>query len=269
VTNVNHATILTGKFPYEHGIIGNYYYNTETGEQGFIENLKVSQGTIIDYIRKQGGTTAFLSVKADVLDVFGRGVSFGICVERTNEILNRYLDMPNPPSIGSLDANTWILEACYRIIKKNNPDIVYCTTNDYMMHNYEPETKEAVAHMHEIDVLIGKIYDLDHTREIYITADHGINNKTAIINLQTIMNNKGFDVVCHPPVKDKHIQNHPYQEGGVLYLYLKNVDKKVEIIEFLEDNPYIESVCTKEEANRKYNLPVDKIGDYVVFSADG
>ena len=35
--------------------------------------------------------------------------------------------------------------------------------------------------MKEIDNWIGKIYDLDHTREIYITADHGMNKKTHLI----------------------------------------------------------------------------------------
>ena len=31
VTNVNHASILSGKFPSETGMAGNYYYNPVTG----------------------------------------------------------------------------------------------------------------------------------------------------------------------------------------------------------------------------------------------
>ena len=272
VTNVNHATILTGKFPCDHGVVGNYYYNRESGEQGFIENTGfINTETIIDYLYKKGASTAFLAVKENVLEVFGRNVKFGLSVEKPNEILVRYLDMSTPPSTGSLEANSWIMEACYRIIKKNNPDVVYCTTNDYMMHNYEPGTKKAMEQMHEIDKWIGKIYDLDPTREIYITADHAMNKKTTIVNLQRVMDRMGYEVVCHPPIKDKYIENHPYQEGGVIYLFLKNENdqKTEEMISFLEDSPYIDMVCTKEEANRKFNLPVDKIGDYIVLAADG
>ena len=37
VTNVNHACILSGKWPMDTGVIGNYYYDLETEEEGFIE----------------------------------------------------------------------------------------------------------------------------------------------------------------------------------------------------------------------------------------
>lgn len=37
VTNVNHACILSGKFPEETKVVGNYYYNPQTKEEGFIE----------------------------------------------------------------------------------------------------------------------------------------------------------------------------------------------------------------------------------------
>lgn len=271
VTNVNHATILTGKFPSEHGMVGNYYYNRETGEQGFIESSDFMKAeTILEILHKKGASTALLTVKGKVLEVFGRGVDFRISAQNPSDILVRYLDMPSPPPVGSLEVNGWILEACYRLLKKNNPDVVYCTTNDYMMHNYAPDTKEAIAQMKEIDRWIGKIYDLDHTRSIYITADHGMNKKTHLINLQAIMDRKDYKVVCHPPIKDRYIENHIYQEGGVLFLYFKNKqdEKTEEILSFLADSPYIETVCTKEEAAKKYNLPVDDIGDYVVLAAE-
>ena len=251
VTNVNHATILSGKFPCDHGMVGNYFYNKETGEQGFIESSDfIKTDTILEIMHNQGASTALLTVKGKILEVFGKGVDFRISVQNPSEVLVRYLDMPSPPPVGSLEANGWIMEACYRLLKKNNPDIVYCTTNDYMMHNYAPDTKEAILQMEEIDNWIGKIYDLDHTREIYITADHGMSKKTHLINLQTIMDRKDYEVVCHPPIKDRYIENHIYQEGGVLFLYFNNEndEKKEEILSFLEEAPYIEMVCTKEEA---------------------
>lgn len=271
VTNVNHATILTGKFPGGHGVVGNYYYNRETGEEGFIESSDfLKTDTVLDIMRRKGLSTALLTVKGKVLEVFGSGADFGLSAEKTDDRLLRHLDMPNPPAVGSLKANGWIFEACYKLLAKDNPDVAYCTTNDYMMHNYAPDTEEALSQMKEIDGWIGRIYDLDHSREIYITADHGMNKKTKLINLQTVMDNQGFEVVCHPPIKDRYIENHIYQEGGVLFLYFKNENhgEKEKILNMLEEAPYIELICTKEEAAERFDLPVDGIGDYVVFAAE-
>lgn len=271
VTNVNHATILSGEFPCEHGMVGNYFYDRVSGQQGFIECADFFKGdTILNIMHQKGASTALLTVKGKVLEVFGKGVDFGISVQDPKDILIRYLEMPPPPPVGSLEANGWILKACYRLLKKNNPDVVYCTTNDYMMHNYGPETEVAIKQMKEIDRWIGKIYDLDHSREIYITADHGMNKKSRIINLQNIMKKKGYEVVCHPPIKDRYIENHPYQEGGVLFLYFSEEDRKKEkqIVRFLEEAPYVELICTKEEAAKSFYLPVEGIGDYVVLAAE-
>lgn len=37
VTNVNHACILSGKWPEETKVVGNYFYDPTTGQEGFIE----------------------------------------------------------------------------------------------------------------------------------------------------------------------------------------------------------------------------------------
>ncbi len=271
VTNVNHATILTGEFPSKHGVVGNYYYKRDTGEQGFIESSEfMKMDTIMNLYSSRGKSTALLTVKGKVLEVFGKGVKFGISVQKPNEILVGFLDMEMPPPVSSPQANLWLLEATHNLIKKNNPDLVYCTTNDYMMHTFGPETEEAKAHMKSIDMWLGKIFDLDTSREIYITADHGMSKKTEIINLQAIMDRMGKQVVCHPPIKDRYIENHIYQEGGILYLYFSPEDKKnaVEIIDFLQSEEYVDQVYTNEEAAAKFELPLEGIGDYVIFAKE-
>ena len=271
VTNVNHATILTGKFPCNHGVVGNYFYDRKTGAQGFIESsdfIKIE--TFLETLHNRGVSTALLTVKGKVLEVFGTGVDYGLSAEKPDLRLVEALGMQSPPRVGTLEANGWIMEACYRLLEKNNPDVVYCTTNDYMMHNYAPGTPEAIRQMSEIDGWIGRIYDLDHSREIYITADHGMNQKTHLINLQAVMDRKGYAVVCHPPLKDRFVENHIYQEGGALYLYFKeeNDAKTGEILSFLREAPYVELLCSKEEAAERFSLPVDNIGDYLVLAAE-
>lgn len=185
VTNVNHATILTGSLPIEHQVTGNYYYNPETEEQGFIEGKGfLDKETILDAYAKEGKSTALLVVKGKVLQVFGDNVSFGLSAEHPEENLVKHLDMEMPPYVATPEANEWIMEACYNLIRKDNPDFIYCTTNDYTMHNYNPDHEIAKKQMESIDYWIGKIYELDPDREIYITADHGMTTKSLLIDLQ-------------------------------------------------------------------------------------
>jgi len=249
VGNVNHATILTGKFPNEY---------------------KVTTKTVIDHLHDKGCCTAMLSVKSDVLENHGRNVDFNMCVEDPKDILVRFLEMPAPPPVNSLNAAAWILEACYQLLKRKNNDVVYCTTNDYMMHHFGPDSGEAIELMRKIDDWIGKIYDLDHEREIYITGAYGINKKSHLIDLQAVLDNNGFEVICQPSYREEFSENHIYHENGVQFIHLNNQNEKMtgEMLRFLEAAPFIDSVYPKEEAAKRYYLPKDMIGDYVIFPAE-
>ena len=272
IDNVNHTSILSGKFPCEHKIIGNFVYHPETGQQELIQHSgHLETETVMDFMHKNGSSTALLTVRGEVLDRLGRNVDFGISVENSKDILVRYLDMPAPPAVESLQAATWILEACYRLIKKKSMDIIYCTTNDYMMRNFAPDSPEALKHMKKIDDWLGKIYDLDHDREMYITGGYGINSKSHLINLQAILDEKGFDVVSQSPYSESEDGQEIKQQSGMRFVYL-NENQKIkeeELVAFLEEQPYVDMVSPKEEASKRFNLPIDLIGDYLVFAADG
>lgn len=269
VTNVNHACILSGKWPEETKIIGNYFYNPDTEEEGFIEEHGYMKAkTILQDYRENGGKTALLTVKGKVLGVYGDGVDIGISVQTPNrEILKKY-NLEEPPAINSIDATRWIMNAAYNCIKEDNPDIIYCTTNDYIFHHFAPQTKEANEQIVAINEYIKKINEIDPERQIYITADHGMNQKKYIVNFQLISNNVGFDIYCLPPLKDRYIENHIYQEGGMLYVFIKNKEQIQSFYEFAKTSEYVEKILTKEEAAREYYLPVNEIGDYVLFASE-
>ena len=63
VTNVNHACLLSGKWPEETGIAGNYVYDPRTGREGFLEERGYMRApTLLQWARRAGGKTALLSV---------------------------------------------------------------------------------------------------------------------------------------------------------------------------------------------------------------
>lgn len=266
VTNVNHASILSGSFPNNHGVVGNYYYDRGTGKEGFIEDSHhMKAESIIDIYSKQSKSTALLTVKGKVLEVFGENVGIGINLQKPEPALMERLGLETPPNVASFEAYDWIFKACYQVITIDNPDLVYCTTNDYMMHNYSPDSEEAKQVMQNIDQWIGKIYDFDPTREIYITADHGMNQKNRLIDLQKKLDIAGYKTFCLLPLKDRYLDNHRYQEGGAVYVYVMDKGQIPQVLDYLKECDFVDSVYDKDSAAKEFNLPSDNIGDIFVL----
>ncbi len=267
VTNVNHACILSGKWPEETGMVGNYFYNPETEQEGFIEERGYMKApTLLHRFKRAGGKTALLTVKGKVLGVYGDDADIGLSAQNPDGgLLERY-GLEAPPSIQSVDSTRWIMNAAYECIRNDNPDLVYCTTNDYVFHHFAPGQAEANQQIAAVDEYLEKIFSLDPHRQIYITADHGMNQKTTIVNFPVMASHGGFDVYCLPPLKDRYIENHIYQEGGTLYVFLKDKTQAAAFYAFAKQHPLVEQVLTKEEAAEAYHLPIGQIGDYVLFS---
>lgn len=268
VTNVNHASILSGHFPSVTRMVGNYYYDTVTGEEGFIEEKSfMKTETLLQAYRKYGRKTAFLTVKGKLLGVYGHEADIGLSVQNPDRsVLNR-LGLDMPPAVDSLDSSGWIVRAALACIRHEDPELVYCTTNDYGFHHFAPDTPEACRQIQQIDDAVAAIHELDPSRQIYITADHGMNQKHHLLDFQHLADEAGLHIFCLAPLKDRYRENHVYQEGGVLYLFLKDPDETDALMSLIASRPEIEAVMTKEEAAEKYHLPLYGIGDYVIFTA--
>ena len=268
VTNVNHASILSGEFPSETGMAGNYFYNPVTGEEGFIEEKGFMKAeTLLQAYRKRGLKTAFLTVKGKLLGVYGHAADIGISVQTPDEALLKKYGLPAPPAVSSLESSQWIVNAALTVIKQEDPALVYCTTNDYGFHHFGPEAPEAQLQIRQIDEAIASIHGADPERQIYITADHGMNQKHRLLDFQQLADEGGLHIFCLAPLKDRYKENHVYQEGGILYLFLKKPEEKDALLELIKSRPEIEAVMTNKEAAEKLHLPLQGIGDYVIFTA--
>ncbi len=273
INMVNHTTILTGKFPCDHHVTGNLTYNLQTGQlQEVNESGFVPMDTIMDVKHNLGASTALLSVSNQVLERFGRHVDFGVSVEKPKDILLNFLGISEPPAKESLLASLWILDACYRLLKKNSMDVVYCATNDYMMRHYGPDSQIALRHMRKIDEWLGKIFDLDHDREIYITGGYGINRKSSFIPLKKTLAEKGYPGIrTNPLYKDVYETENHQVVAGIQTIYVDEMDqiRSLELLHTLEELDFVDVVSTKEEAMKRFNLPGESVGDFVVFAAEG
>lgn len=269
VTNVNHACILSGQFPENTKVVGNYYYHPDTKEEGFIEEKGFMKSpTIIQIYKKHGYKTALLTVKGKILGVYGEGVDIGISVQSPNQDILKRLNLDTPPKISDISSTEWIMKETLACVKKEDPDFIYCTTNDYCFHHYGPDHPFSKEQIKWIDYYVNEIHKMDPNRQIYLTADHGMNQKHTIINFQHIIDNHGIPAYCLAPLKDRYVENHIYQEGGILFVFLENKDDADQLKDLVSTIPEIESILSCEEAAKKYHLPVDSIGDYVLFSAE-
>lgn len=169
---------------------------------------------------------------------------------------------------GVMQAQT-ILQAALACIEKEQPDLVYCTNNDFVFHHYGPQTAEAKEQIRAVNDYVKKIHELDPQRRIYITADHGMNQKTRLLNFQTLADNAGLKLFCLPPLKDRYVENHIYQEGGILYIFLEQDADRLAFLRLASSAPEVERILTGAEAGREFQLPAEQLGDYVLLAAPG
>lgn len=65
VTNVNNVSIITGRFPFEHGITANYHYQPEKDFYEYMESAEyLLTNTVFERAKKQSSSTAVLTSKS-------------------------------------------------------------------------------------------------------------------------------------------------------------------------------------------------------------
>ena len=94
-----------------------------------------------------------------------------------------------------------------------------------------------------------------------------MNQKHYLLDFQQLADEAGLHIFCLAPLKDRYRENHVYQEGGILYLFLKKPEEKDALLALIQSRPEIEAVMTNKEAAEKLHLPLHEIGDYVIFTA--
>lgn len=263
VTNVNNASVMTASFPREHGITGNFWYDPATGDGTYMESADyLARETLFQRAKRLGMSTGLFTSKIKLKRLLERDADIAVAGE----------DPPTDliPKVGpkceiySIEINWWVLEAARVMICEQNPDLVYVSTTDYIMHKYPPEHEVAQRHLHELDRILGRIADEQPEREIYVTADHGMSAKYHAINLKIKLEKLGIEAVFVPVIKDKYVVHHD-NLGGVGYLYLKDPATIGDAIDILKEIPGVEQMYRREEAVGQFGLMPERIGDLFVL----
>lgn len=266
VTNVNNVSIATGTFPETHGITTNYHVDRATGKGEFIEDDRfLLAPTLFETAKasKFADKTALFVTKEKLLRMLASGTDIAVAAEAPPD---EYIQMAGPVEpIYSSEINWWLLRAVRETLRREDPELVYCSTTDWVQHKYAPDAEHSQQHLAVLDAIIGDIVNADPAREIYITADHGMLAKTVALDPGRVLTERGILASSIPIIKDRYVAHHG-NLGGAAYVFLENRAEIPEAIQQLLNTSGIEEVYAAEDAAQIFRLHRERIGDIFVLA---
>lgn len=264
VTNVNNVSIVTGRYPSEHGISSNYRKVRETGEGVYMESSEyILSETVFQRAARMGARSILSTSKDKLRTLLSDGADEAISSERPPGWAVDALG--EPPPIYSLEVNGWAIRAAALAMKREPADVVYISTTDFAMHTYAPDEPQSQRHLTILDDAIGDFAADNPDAAIFVTADHGMSAKTRMTDLDDILARRGIGAEATPIIKDRYTVHHN-NLGGCMFIYMDagQEGRTDEAADALRQAPGVERVYDRQEAADKLRLNRERIGDLVV-----
>ena len=282
LTNVNNASITTGVPPRVHGIVGNYFFDTQSGKEVMMNSASFLRAeTIFPAAQRAGRRVAVVTAKEKLRDYFASGLiplgGIALSSERAAEAarathgIDAVEALVGPtPAIYSGDASLYVLKTGVKLIEHRLADFLYLTTTDFIQHAYAPDAPEALDFYAGIDEQVGKLLALGAV--VGITADHGMNAKQKpdgspnVTYLESELEQRfgpGFRVIL--PITDPYVAHHGAL-GSFAQVHLPPANNVPigAVIAFIQELPGVIEVLDRACAARWMELPEDRMGDLVV-----
>jgi phosphonoacetate hydrolase len=282
----NNMSIITGTPAARHGISGNYYLDTATGQPVVMTGPELLRGdTILSRFAAAGAKVASITAKDKLrrqlgknLDLSGGNISFSSefadrCTMAENGIENvlEFVGAPQP-DMYSEALSLFVLDAGIKLLEQSHRDLMYLSLTDYVQHKHAPEEAGAKRFYQALDERFGRFEALGAV--VALIADHGMNDKADaagqpnVIWLQDVLDarfGKGdVKVIC--PITDAFVGHHGAL-GGFVRVWCRGKATAREIIEAIHGIPGIEMALDRETVCARYELPADREGDVAVIAA--
>jgi phosphonoacetate hydrolase len=133
VTNVNNAGISCAAWPEEHGVTGNYYYDRDHGEQGYMEESRfLLRPTLMARVTAAGGQAALLTAKKKSVSLLGDRTTLAVAAEEPPpEFTARY---GPAPEIYSAEINHWLWRVAVGLLETRPEGPVRAASPDLRRH---------------------------------------------------------------------------------------------------------------------------------------
>ncbi|MGI9386644.1 MAG: alkaline phosphatase family protein, partial [Methyloligellaceae bacterium] len=141
-TNPNNLSIVTGRPPAVHGISGNFFLDTESGEEVMMNDPKFLRApTIFEGFQKAGAKVAVVTAKDKLRRLLGNGLVFdGTAVSFSSEKadqatlgehgIEKVCEMVgmDVPEVYSAELSEFVFAAGVKLLQEFKPDLMYLST---------------------------------------------------------------------------------------------------------------------------------------------
>ncbi|WP_078543312.1 alkaline phosphatase family protein [Litchfieldia alkalitelluris] len=244
VTYPCHTTIVTGKYPKNHGVINNTFLQPGSSSPDWFWHRSHIKGTTLYDEAKKGGmktaallwpVTAKAKIDYNMPEIFAnRFYHHQIPVSLANgsslfqlEMNYRFGSMRNGLKQPELD--DFVLESTVHTIKTRKPDLllVHFTDLDTQRHYHGFSSEQATQALHRHDTRLGRIQQalfeagISENSTIVVLGDHSALDETKAIQLNVLLKENGFITMGG---NNKVIDWKAYCKScdGSAYIYLKD-----------------------------------------------
>ena len=295
VTCTAQATYLTGKWPADHGVVGNgWYFKDECEVKFWRQSNKLVQGEKIWEVLKEKNpeftcanmfwwynmyTTADYGVtpRPNYL-ADGRKIPdiYSYPADLRDQLQDKLGTFPlfnfwGPKT--SIKSSKWIAEASIETDQKYDPtlSLVYLPHLDYNLQRYGNESEKIKEDLGEIDQVVGNLIDYYEKRDtrVVLLSEYGITDVKNPIHLNRIFRKAGFlnirierglEVLDPGASKVFAVADHQ-----IAHIYLNDPALKAKVSKLLQEVPGVQEVWTEEKLKEK-QLSHERCGDLVVVA---
>ena len=241
VTYTAHASIVTGVYPEEHGIVGNCFYDRELNR-------------IVDFDREN--VNKYLLSETIMEKIEGTKLCVGEPFTKGCDIVISKKEIQTKPLFTQ---DVYALNVAMELMKKHKPifTIVNLPGIDSISEIYGPLSRKLISHLEKMDELVCKLKRV--ATEIYddyllvILADHGMVSVRDNVDINEVLENvPAISCVSH----------------RAAHIYLtKNISVK-NVVKKLENDNRFERILPRDELG-KFKLNHSRSGDVIVFARKG
>lgn len=301
VTSTVQASLLTGKYPNEHGIISNGVYDRLNHYVSFWEqnSSRVKSNRIWDLKERKtadGIESAVLFwqntlyANSDVvltpkpLHFEDRTIMW--CYSRPSGFYEDVI----VPKLGEFDLATywgplasyksseWITSATEIILETQKPSMLftYLPHVDYSAQRFGKSSNEVRSDLLRADNMVGKVTDrmkklgiLDRT-EVVILSEYPFNDVTGYIDINLLLRDEGLlkfrQIAGYEFIDFEYSEAFAMVDHQVAHIYIKKPDRIKVIRRMLSKNPGIDKLLSTPEEKHDYLIDHPLSGDLIAIS---
>lgn len=295
VTTSAQSTYLTGKWPCDHGIVGNGWYDRTDHEQKFWKqsNKLVQAENIWDRAKREDPTftvsqmfwwynmysTAdytctprpnYLADGRKIPDCYAKPSSLR---DELQEKLGQFPLFKFWGAGANIESSRWIADASKITDDKYNPTLtlIYLPHLDYCQQKFGPDPSKIAKELKEIDEVVRDLVEYYERKNanIILLSEYGIapTNKPIHLNRQfrkegllEIRTERGLELMDMGESKAFVIADHQ-----IAHVYINDETVREKVLEILRTTPGIKLILDKE-AQKEYHIDHERSGDIVIMS---